>query len=116
MVSKGPTPDWKFGYSTRVCELGLAQVGAQAKACQSVGARTSGSSCIWYEPRILDAITEANLINRTGPVVTSGKDTVFPERMGFPNDFLHVGETEEEYEQRIHELGISSGRDTDQGN
>ncbi|KAH7401406.1 hypothetical protein BKA66DRAFT_565048 [Pyrenochaeta sp. MPI-SDFR-AT-0127] len=48
-----------------------------------------------------------------GPVVTEGKDTVFPERMGFPNDFLHVGETEAEYRQRIHELGISSGRDPD---
>ncbi|KAG5956814.1 hypothetical protein E4U57_002277 [Claviceps arundinis] len=46
-----------------------------------------------------------------GPVVPDGKNTVFPERMGFPNDFLHVGETEEEYEERIHRLGISSGRD-----
>ncbi|KAG5933338.1 hypothetical protein E4U60_004520 [Claviceps pazoutovae] len=46
-----------------------------------------------------------------GPVVPDGKNTVFPERMGFPNDFLHVGETEEKYEERIHRLGISSGRD-----
>ncbi|KAG6015465.1 hypothetical protein E4U54_003446 [Claviceps lovelessii] len=45
-----------------------------------------------------------------GPVVPDGKNTVFPERMGFPNDFLHVGETEEEYEERARKFGISSGR------
>ncbi|KAG5982194.1 hypothetical protein E4U55_002212 [Claviceps digitariae] len=42
-----------------------------------------------------------------GPVVTDGKNTVFPERMGFPNEFLHVGETEEEHQERAHRYGIS---------
>ncbi|KAG6129635.1 hypothetical protein E4U38_004993 [Claviceps purpurea] len=46
-----------------------------------------------------------------GPVVPDGKSTIFPDRVGFPEGFLHVGETEEKYEEKNHRVGTSTGRD-----
>lgn len=56
-------------------------------------------------------MVETKIDRLLGPVVPDGKSTIFPDRVGFPEGFLHVGETEEEYEEKNHRVGTSAGRD-----
>lgn len=47
---------------------------------------------------------------KKGPVVTDGKDTVFPDRMSFPNEFEHItGDGSVTYDQEF------PGQESDRG-